>query len=116
MKHVSVCLIGVFDEAQLAYLRNALSTFPKGIVRKNRSNRHGSAVGMFFSFLVVAGPQLNSAVLQGSARFAQGFDSSARQAPETGEQMILANQGQNREQTSRKLIRTCPCVLFDSQH
>ena len=35
-----------------------------------------------FSFLLVAGPQLNAVVLQGSARFAQGFDSSARQVPQ----------------------------------
>ena len=44
---------------------------------------------MLFPFLLVAGPQLNAVVLQGSTRFAQGFDSSARQVPETGEQMIL---------------------------
>ena len=55
------------------------------------------------------------------ARFAQGFDCSARQVPETGEQMILANQGQNRAQASRKLAQahaqarpsratTCPCA------
>ena len=61
------------------------------------------------------------------ARFAQGFDCSARQVPETGEQMILANQGQNRAQASRKLMRKLglpepprahaqPHVLFDSQH
>ncbi|MCV6577339.1 MAG: hypothetical protein OIF58_16575, partial [Cohaesibacter sp.] len=56
-------------------------------------------------FLLVAGPQLNAVVLQGSARFAQGFDSSARQVPETGDQMILANQGQNRAQASRKLAQ-----------
>ena len=65
--------------------------FQKGIVRKNRSTQHLSAVGMLFPFLGVAGPQLNAVVLQGSARFAQGFDRSARQAPETREQMILAN-------------------------
>ena len=68
--------------------------FQKGIVRKNRSTQHLSAVGMLFPFLGVAGPQLNAVVLQGSARFAQGFDRSARQAPETGEQMILANSTQ----------------------
>ena len=79
-----------------------LGTFQKG---KNRSTRHLSSVGMFFPFLLVAGPQHHAVVLQGSARFAQGFDSSARQVPETREQMILANQGQNRAQTSRKLIR-----------
>eukprot|EP00434_Breviolum_minutum_P009908 symbB.v1.2.008731.t1/scaffold542.1/size189608/4 len=39
------------------------------------------------------------------SRSAQGFDSSARQMPENGEQMILANQGQNRAQASRNLIR-----------
>ena len=76
---------------------------------------------MLFPFLLVAGPQLNAVVLQGSARFAQGFDSSARQVPVTGEQMILANQGQNRAQASRKLAQanaqarpsratTCPCA------
>ena len=53
---------------------------------------------MLFPFLLVAGPQLNAVVLQGSARFAQGFDSLARQVPVTGKQMILANQGQNRAQ------------------
>ena len=62
------------------------------------------------------------------ARSAQGFDSSARQMPEIGEQMILANQGQNRAQASRNLIRKLglpepprrahapPHGLFDSQH
>ena len=51
------------------------------------------------------------------ARFAQGFDSSARQVPVTGKQMILANQRQNRAQASRKLAQarpsratTCPCA------
>ena len=78
-------------------------------------------------FPLVAGPQLNAVVLQGSARFAQGFDSSVRQVPETGEQMTLANQGQNPAQALRKLIRKLglpepprahapPHVLFDSQH
>ena len=81
---------------------------------------------MLFPFLLVAGPQLNAVVLQARqrkicARFAQGFDSSARQVPVTGEQMILANQGQNRAQASRKLAQanaqarpsratTCPCA------
>ena len=103
-----------------------MGTFQKCTVRKNRSTRHLSAVGMLVPFLLVAAPQLNAAVLQGSARFAQGFDSSARQVPDTGEQMILANQGQNRGQASRKLIRKLglpepprahapPHVLFDSQ-
>ncbi len=88
---------------------------------------HLSVVPMLFPFLLVAGPQINAVVLQGSARFAQGFDSSARQVPVTGEQMILANQGQNRAQASRKLMRKLglpgpprahapPHVLFDSQH
>jgi len=58
---------------------------------------------------------------------AQGFDCSARQVPETGEQMILANQGQNRAQASRKLMRKLglpeparahaqPHVLFDYRY
>ena len=49
-----------------------MGTFQKGIVRKKRPSGHLSAVGMFFPFLLVAGPQLNAVVLQGSARFAQG--------------------------------------------
>ena len=70
-----------------------MGTFQKGIVcKKKRPGGHLSAVGMLFPFLLVVGPHLNAVVLQGSARFAQGFDSSARQVPATGEQMILANQ------------------------
>ena len=49
-----------------------MDAFQKGIVRKKRPSGHLSAVRMLFPFLLVAGPQLNAVVLQGSARFAQG--------------------------------------------
>ena len=49
-----------------------MDAFQKGIVRKKRPSGHLSAVRMFFPFLLVAGPQLNAVVLQGSARLAQG--------------------------------------------
>ena len=77
--------------------------FPKRYSKQKRINLTFECRWHVLHFLLVAGPQLNAVVLQGSARFAQGFDSSARQVPETGEQMILANQGQNRAQASRKL-------------
>ena len=93
--------------------------FPKRYSKQKRINATFEC--HWHAFLLVAGPQLNPLVLQGSARFAQGFDSSARQVPDTGEQMILANQGQNRAQASRKLAQansqarpsratTCPCA------
>ena len=101
--------------------------FPKRYSKQKRINVTFECRWQVLHFLLVAGPQLNAVVLQGSARFAQGFDCSARQVPETGEQMILANQGQNRAQASRKLMRKLglpepphahaqPHVLFDSQH
>ena len=101
--------------------------FPKRYSKQKRINLTSECRWHVLHFLLVAGPQLNAVVLQGSARFAQGFDSSARQVPETGEQMILANQGQNRAQASRKLMRKLglpepprahapPHVLFDFQH
>ena len=49
-----------------------MDAFQKGIVRKKWSSGHLSVVPMLFPFLLVAGPQLNAVVLQGSARFAQG--------------------------------------------
>ena len=99
-----------------------MGTFQKGMYSKQkRINETFECRWQVLHFLLVAGPQLNAVVLQGSARFAQGFDCSARQVPETGEQMILANQGQNRAQASRKLAQahaqarpsratTCPCA------
>ena len=99
----------------------AYGHFPKRYSKQKRINLTFECRWHVLHFLLVAGPQLNAVVLQGSARFAQGFDSSARQVPETGEQMILANQGQNRAQASRKLAQapaqarpsratTCPCA------
>ena len=49
-----------------------MDAFQKGIVRKKRPSGHLSAVRMLFPFVLVAGPQLNAVVLQGSVRFAQG--------------------------------------------
>ena len=70
---------------------------------------------MLFPFLLVAGPHLNAVVLQGSARFAQGFRNSARQVPVTGEQMILANQGQNRAQANAQARLLYFELLFSGQ-
>ena len=56
----------------MLYIYIYMDAFQKGIVRKKRPSGHLSSVCMFFSFLLVAGPQLNAVVLQGSARFAQG--------------------------------------------
>jgi len=64
----------------------------------------------FFSFSFYSGslPKCSGFAGQGKvcARFAQDFDNSAKQLRDIGEQMILANQGQHRAQTSRKLTQT----------
>ena len=67
---------------------------------------------MLFPFLLVAGPQLNAVVLQGSARFAQGFDSSARQVPETGEQMILGKRHFGKSPYTHVYIVTSRCLAY----
>ena len=103
------------------YSMMSFGHFPKRYSKQKRINVTFECRWHVLHILLVAGPQLNAVVLQGSARFAQGFDCSARQVPETREQMILANQGQNRAQTSRKLAQahaqarpsratTCPCA------
>ena len=68
-----------------------VGAFQKGKVSEKRINVTFECLWHVLHFLLVAGPQLNAVVLQGSARFAQGFDS--------------ANQGQNRAQASRKLAQ-----------
>jgi len=100
--------------------------FSKRYSKQKRINLTFESRWHVLHFLLVAGLQLNAVVLQGSTRFAQGFDCSARQMPETGEKMILANQWQNRARASRKLIcklglpeppraHAPPHVLFDYQ-
>ena len=58
--------------------------FPKRYSKQKRINVTFECRWHVLHFLLVAGPQLNAVVLQGSARFAQGFDSSARQVPDFG--------------------------------
>ena len=86
-----------------------MGAFQKGKVSEKRINVTFECIWHALHFLLVAGPQLNAVVLQGSARFAQGFDS--------------ANQGQNRAQASRKLAQahsqarpSRPHVILDFQH
>ena len=108
------------------YIHTYMDAFQKGIVRKKKTNKWTfECRSHAFSFSFSSGPptKCSSTARQRKvcARFAQGFDSSARQAPVTGEQMILTNQGQNRAQPSRKLAQanaqarpsratTCPCA------
>ena len=99
--------------------------FPKRYSKEKKTKWTFECRSHAFSFCFSSGPptKCSSTARQRKvcARFAQGFDSSARQAPVTGEQMILTNQGQNRAQASRKLAQanaqarpsratTCPCA------
>ena len=105
--------------------------FPKRYSKRKKTKWTFECRSHAFSFSFSSGPptKCSSTARQRKvcARFAQGFDSSARQAPVIVEQMILTNQGQNRAQASRKLMRKLglpepprahapPHVLFDSQH
>ena len=70
MQFAYVCVCEVNERFIVVYFY--VDAFQKGIVRKKRPSGHLNAVRMLFPFLLVAGPQLNAVVLQGSARFAQG--------------------------------------------
>ena len=102
-----------------------MDAFQKGICKKKKTKWTFECRSHAFSFSLSSGPptKCSSTARQRKvcARFAQGFDSSARQVPVTREQIILTNQGQNRAQASRKLAQaiaqarpsratTCPCA------
>ena len=139
-KHHRIQFSGVFQlglswaffgiELVLLTQMNIYGHFPKRYSKQKRINVTFECRWHVLHFLLVAGPQLNAVVLQGSARFAQGFDCSARQVPETGRADDFGKPGANRAQASRKLAQAhaqarpsrataCPCTTtcpFDSQH
>ena len=106
-------------------MKSTHGCFPKRYSKKKKTKWTFEFRSHAFFFSFSSGPptKCSSTARQRKvcARFAQGFDSSARQVPVTGEQMILTNQGQNRAQASRKLAQanaqarpsratTCPCA------
>ena len=130
-KHHRIQFSGVFQlglswaffgiELVLLTQMNIYGHFPKRYSKQKRINVTFECRWHVLHFLLVAGPQLNAVVLQGSARFAQGFDCSARQVPETRRADDFGKPGANRAQASRKLAQAhaqarpsrataCPCT------
>ena len=131
LDHLDIWVWYVYDTRRTFIYIYIYGHFPKRYSKQKRINVTFECRWHVLHFLLVAGPQLNAVVLQGSARFAQGsrkvliVQLGRCQKPES--RWFWQTRGKNRAQASRKLMRKLglpepprahaqPHVLFDSQH